>query len=233
MAIAEPSKNLKSMRVSDLLRMSTGHHMETPPASRIKIWTKVFLALRRCLTSPARRACTTRPATYMLSAIVQKAAGMNDCSITCGRGSSIRWVFEHPTWETSPQGISTRARYGLAASAPRTSARFGAALLAEGQVAGQAVGAGSVGRSGHGTPRLPAGAIPRVTGIKATATSSGVPATVPTAATARFGQYCVVIPEQDAVIAITKRPEGNAARPGSALGQAAPGHEAGNALGHR
>ena len=42
-APAEPSKNLKAMRVSDLLRMSTGHQAE-PTRPPDKAWTKTFLA---------------------------------------------------------------------------------------------------------------------------------------------------------------------------------------------
>src|SRR5438876_5202302 len=42
-APATPSKNLKEMRISDLLRMSTGH--QTEPARTPKVpWTKTFLA---------------------------------------------------------------------------------------------------------------------------------------------------------------------------------------------
>jgi CubicO group peptidase (beta-lactamase class C family) len=42
-APAEPSKNLQSMRVSDLLRMSTGHRAE-PTRRPDQVWTKNFLA---------------------------------------------------------------------------------------------------------------------------------------------------------------------------------------------
>src|SRR3982750_2639075 len=42
-APAEPGKNLKAMRVSDLLRMSTGHQSE-PSLRTEEHWTKSFLA---------------------------------------------------------------------------------------------------------------------------------------------------------------------------------------------
>src|SRR5206468_188339 len=42
-APAEPGKNLKAMRVSDLLRMSTGHQAE-PTRPKDQPWTKAFLA---------------------------------------------------------------------------------------------------------------------------------------------------------------------------------------------
>src|SRR5262249_24879685 len=41
-APAEPSANLKAMRVSDLLRMSTGHQTE-PPRKETEPWVKSFL----------------------------------------------------------------------------------------------------------------------------------------------------------------------------------------------
>ena len=56
----EPSKNLKAMRVSDLLRMSTGHQAEPRLRARTtsgprRSWPS------RCRTSPARISSTTRP----------------------------------------------------------------------------------------------------------------------------------------------------------------------------
>src|SRR5712672_2873169 len=42
-APSQPSANLKAMRVSDLLRMSTGHQTE-PPRTPAQTWTKSFLA---------------------------------------------------------------------------------------------------------------------------------------------------------------------------------------------
>src|SRR6202158_686090 len=42
-APAEPSNNLKAMRVSDLLRMNTGHQTE-PPRTAKESWAKTFLA---------------------------------------------------------------------------------------------------------------------------------------------------------------------------------------------
>ena len=75
-APAEPTKNLKAMRVSDLLRMSAGHQdggeAGRPERSRC--------GRRPSSRSPSRSSreptsFTTPPATYMLSAIVQKVTG--------------------------------------------------------------------------------------------------------------------------------------------------------------
>jgi len=67
-APAEPSSNLKSMRVSDLLRMSTGHQTE-PPRTPDQPWTKTFLA-HPVPFKPGTHFLYNTSATYMLSAIV-------------------------------------------------------------------------------------------------------------------------------------------------------------------
>jgi CubicO group peptidase (beta-lactamase class C family) len=59
-APAEPSNNLKAMRVSDLLRMSTGHQTE-PPRMSSQPWTKSFLShpvpCKRALAGTSISAC--------------------------------------------------------------------------------------------------------------------------------------------------------------------------------
>ena len=79
-APAEPSANLRAMRVRDLLRMNTGHQSEAPfgvfgPAKTNDSWTKIFLA-HPVPFKPGTHFLYNSPATYMLSAIVQKVTGM-------------------------------------------------------------------------------------------------------------------------------------------------------------
>ena len=77
-APAEPSDNLKAMRVRDLLVMSTGHH--TDDLSKFSFdkstvpLTRAFLALP-VAHKPGTHFLYNTPASYMLSAIVQKATG--------------------------------------------------------------------------------------------------------------------------------------------------------------
>src|SRR5215475_4367077 len=72
-APAEPSANLKAMRLRDLLRMSTGH--QTEPARRPdEPWAKTFLA-QPVPFKPGTHFLYNTSATYMQSAIVQKATG--------------------------------------------------------------------------------------------------------------------------------------------------------------
>ena len=101
-----PSDNLKGMRVRDLLAMSSGHHSDVlekfsynkPGAAR------AFLALP-VAHKPGTHWVYNTPATYMLSAIVQKATGTTLLEYLRPR------LFEplgirNPTWWTSADGVS-------------------------------------------------------------------------------------------------------------------------------
>ncbi|MEP6551147.1 MAG: serine hydrolase domain-containing protein, partial [Gemmatimonadales bacterium] len=74
------SANLRSMRVRDLLRMNTGQITEAPlgitddPALNGQTWVHRFLA-HPVPYKPGTHFLYNSPATYMLSAIVQKATG--------------------------------------------------------------------------------------------------------------------------------------------------------------
>ena len=138
-------------------------------------------------------------ATYMLSAIVQKATG-RPCSTTSSPRLFEPLGIEHPTWETSPQGISAGG-YGLSIRTEDI-AKFGQLYLQKGKW--------------HGKQLVPAAWVEAAT---ARQTSNG---SNPKSdwdqgygyqfwrcrhgayrGDGAFGQYCIVLPEQDAVIAIT------------------------------
>src|SRR5206468_176050 len=72
-APAEPSANLKAMRLRDLLTMSAGHQDEIPTAAD-KVSAKAFLA-QPVPHKPGTHFKYNTPATFMLSAIVQKQTG--------------------------------------------------------------------------------------------------------------------------------------------------------------
>jgi CubicO group peptidase (beta-lactamase class C family) len=193
----EPSKNLKAMRISDLLRMSTGHETE-PKRTPETPWTKNFLA-QSVPHKPGTHFLYNTSATYMLSAIVQKATGMTVLDYLKPRLFEPLGI-EHPTWETSPQGITTGG-YGLSIRTEDI-ARFGQLYLQKGNWNGKQI--------------LPAAWVEAAT---ARQTSNG---SNPKSdwdqgygyqfwrarhgsyrGDGAFGQYCLVMPEQDAVIAIT------------------------------
>jgi CubicO group peptidase (beta-lactamase class C family) len=204
-APAEPSVNLKSMRVRDLLRMAAGHQTEAPfwradvgSNAAQDTWTKRFLA-HPVPFKPGTHFLYNSPATYMLSAIVQKVTGMTLIDYLRPRLFEPMG-FENPTWVTSPQGITAGA-YGLFARTEDI-ARFGQLYLQKGRW--------------NGRQLVPAAWVEEATSRQ---TSNG---SSPKSdwdqgygyqfwrsrhnsfrGDGAFGQYCLVIPELDAVIAIT------------------------------
>jgi CubicO group peptidase (beta-lactamase class C family) len=201
----EPSANLRSMRVRDLLRMNTGHQTEAQlfrpaPGSEAQNdpWTKKFFA-HPVPFKPGTHFLYNSPATYMLSAIVQKVTGMTVLDYLRPRLFDPLG-FENPTWVASPQGISAGA-YGLMARTEEI-ASFGQLYLRKGMWRGRQL--------------IPAAWVEEATSLQ---TSNG---SSPRSdwdqgygyqfwrsrhnsfrGDGAFGQYCMVIPELDAVVAIT------------------------------
>jgi CubicO group peptidase (beta-lactamase class C family) len=203
-APAEPSANLKAMRVRDLLRMATGH--QTEPALRDlpgakttgETWVKKFLT-HPVPFKPGTHFLYNSPATYMLSAIVQKVTGMTVLDYLRPRLFEPLGI-ENPTWVSSPQGISAGA-YGLFIRTEDI-ARFGQLYLQKGMWKGQQL--------------IPAAWVEEATARQTSNGSSpksdwdqgyGYQFWRSRHNTYRgdgaFGQYCMVIPELDAVVAIT------------------------------
>lgn len=204
-APAEPSANLKSMRVRDLLRMNTGHQTEPqfvrsgPEMATVKeSWVKTFLA-HPVPFKPGTHFLYNTPATYMLSAIVQKTTGMTVLDYLRPRLFDPMG-FENPSWGTSPQGI-TLGGYGLMARTEEI-ARFGQLYLQKGQWKGKQL--------------IPSAWVEEATARQTSNGSSprsdwdqgyGYQFWRSRHNTYRgdgaFGQYCLVFPEQDTVVAIT------------------------------
>lgn len=194
---AEPSGNLKSMRLSDLLRMSTGQQTE-PPRGTNEPWTKTFLN-HSVPFKPGTHFQYNTSATYMQSAMVQKATGQTVLEYLQPRLFAPLGI-EDPTWELSPEGISTGG-YGLSIRTEDI-AKFGQLYLQKGKWQGKQL--------------VPAAWVEAATALQ---TSNG---SNPKSdwdqgygyqfwrcrhgayrGDGAFGQYCIVLPEQDAVIAIT------------------------------
>jgi CubicO group peptidase (beta-lactamase class C family) len=196
-APAEPSGNLKAMRVSDLLRMSTGQ--QTEPARRPdQPWTKTFLA-HPVPFKPGTHFLYNTSATYMLSAIVQKATGQTVLDYLRPRLFEPLGI-EHPTWEASPQGI-TVGGYGLSIRTEDI-ARFGQLYLQKGKWLGKQlvpeawVEAATARQTSNGSN--PKSDWDQGYGYQFWRCRHGA-----YRGDGAFGQYCIVLPEQDAVIAIT------------------------------
>ncbi|MHB1425208.1 MAG: serine hydrolase domain-containing protein [Gemmataceae bacterium] len=194
----KPSTNLKAMRVHDLLRMSTGHQTEPSLNSSKQPWVKTFLA-HAVPFKPGTHFVYNTPATYMLSAIVQKATGQTVLDYLRPRLFEPLGI-DNPIWGASPQGI-TLGGYGLSIRTEDI-ARFGQLYLQKGKWNGRQV--------------VPAAWVAAAT---ARQTSNG---SNPQSdwdqgygyqfwrsrhhayrGDGAFGQYCIVLPDKDAVMAIT------------------------------
>jgi CubicO group peptidase (beta-lactamase class C family) len=192
-----PSRNLESMRVSDLLRMSTGHQAEArrEPGA---VWTKTFLA-QPVPFKPGTHFLYNTSATYMLSAIVQKVTGMTVLDYLKPRLFDPLGI-ENPTWGTSPQGISLGG-YGLSIRTEDI-ARFGQLYLQKGKWQGKQlvpaawVEAATARQTSNGSN--PKSDWDQGYGYQFWRCRHGA-----FRGDGAFGQYCIVLPEQDAVIAIT------------------------------
>ena len=206
-APTNPSAHLKAMRVRDLLIMSSGQNLSTVTelgdvmrnsAHSGQSITKAFLAAP-VEYKPGTLFIYNTPGSYMLSAIVQKVTGETVLDYLRPRLFEPLGI-KNPTWDASPQGIS----FGGVGLSIRTEdiARFGLLYLQKGRW--------------NGKQLLPASWVEMAT---ARQTSNG---SDPTSdwdqgygyqfwrcrhglyrGDGAFGQYCIVMPEQDAVVAIT------------------------------
>jgi len=197
---AEPSDNLKAMRIRDLLKMNTGHNQDATGSLRQagKNWVAAFLSLP-VEHKPGTHFVYNSAATYMLSAIIQKVSGVTLLKYLTPR------LFEPlgitgATWESDPDGINCGG-WGLNIRTMDI-AKFGQLYLQKGKW--------------NGRQLVPENWIAEATSYQ---TSNG---SNPESdweqgycyqfwrcrhnafrGDGAFGQYCIVMPEKDAVLAIT------------------------------
>ena len=193
----KPSNNLRAMRVRDLLTMNAGHQDELN-WREADDWAKAFLA-HPVPHKPGTHFRYNTPATYMLSAIVQKVTGETVLDYLTPRLFEPLGI-EKPTWDTSPQGISIGG-YGLYLKTEDI-AKFGQLYLQKGNWNGQQL--------------IPAAWIDQATS-KQVSNGSNPDSDWDQGYGFQFwrcrhgafrgdgkdGQFCIVIPEQDVVIAMT------------------------------
>ncbi len=197
-APAEPSENLRAMQVRHLLSMATGHETEPQVSTADRPWTKTFLA-QAVPHQPGTHFLYNTAATYMVSAIVQKQTGETVLDYLRPRLFDPLGI-ENPVWGTSPQGISLGG-YGLSVRTEDI-ARLGQLYLQKGLW--------------NGHQLLPASWVEAATSQQISNGSD------PDSdwnqgygfqfwrcrhhcyrGDGAFGQYCIVMPDQDAVVAIT------------------------------
>ncbi|HEY3548797.1 MAG TPA: serine hydrolase [Propionicimonas sp.] len=193
----EPGEHLRVLRIRDLLTMRTGHDQDpTESVFSQPDWVKAFLA-RPIEHQPGSHFAYNTAGSYMLSAIVQKVTGQRVVDYLAPRLFEPLGI-EGAVWEESPQRINIGGT-GLNLRTEDV-ACFGQLLLDDGVWEGRRL--------------LPEGWVAR-------ATSRQGPSDEEPSDWAQgygyqfwqarhgyrgdgaFGQYCVVLPEQQTVVAIT------------------------------
>ena len=199
------SENLAAMRVKDLLTMNTGHDKEPTASMRVngnKNWVKVFLA-HPVEHKPGTHFVYNSGATYMLSAIVQKLTGQTVLAYLKPRLFSPLGI-EGEDWEVDPNGINTGG-WGLRLRTEDI-AKFGQLYLQKGVWNGK---------------RLIAETWIADATRKEVESKGGKPNSTENdwvqgygyqfwrcrhdayRGDGAYGQYCIVLPKEDAVVAIT------------------------------
>ncbi len=128
-APAEPSENLKAMRVRDLLSMSGGHDVEPKFVIDQGPSVKGFLA-HPVMHKPGTWFRYNTPGSYMLSAIVTKATGQSVLDFLKPRLFEPLGI-ENPDWGATAEGYSLGG-YGLF-TRTEDIAKFGQLYLQKGK----------------------------------------------------------------------------------------------------
>jgi len=197
-----PSDNLRAMTVRHLLSMNTGHHEDTTGAvwrGEDKDWSRAFLSLP-VEHEPGTWFVYNTAATYMLSVIITKLTGEILVDYLKPR------LFEplgiaNPVWDVDPEGRSIGGS-GLHLCTEDI-ARLGQVYLQSGVWNGQqvvpaawiaeAIAAHSDNSNTQTNPDSSVGYGYQIWRCRHNAYRGD----------GAFGQFCVVMPEQDTVIAIT------------------------------
>ena len=208
---AQVSANLAALSVRHLLTMSVGHAVDsTPIITRERDWVRAFLALP-VAQPPGSVFLYNSGATYMLSAIAQKVTGQRLIDYLRPRLFAPLGIAD-ARWATCPLGINTGG-WGLKVTTGELS-RFGQMYLQRGSWNGHALV----------SPEWVAAA----TSAQIRQPLTGAPAGVDPSSLLRtsdwhqgygyqfwrcrhdayrgdgaFGQFCVVMPDRQAVVAIT------------------------------
>lgn len=197
---ATANDNLKSMKVKHLLTMNTGHDSDTMPAIRLKpdqVWVKTFLE-HPVVHEPGTHFLYNTGATYILGAILYQVTGQTLEQYLAPRLFEPLDISGYD-WEKSPQGLNT-AGYGLRVSTEDI-AKFGQFYLQKGKW--------------NGKQLLPVSWIEEATSKQTTSQSGDNDWSQGYGyqfwrckpgfyrGDGAYGQFCMVMPEQDAVLVMT------------------------------
>ncbi len=197
---AEVGYNLENMRIRDLLTMNTGQQKDGSGKFRRESedWVKSFLALP-VEHKPGTKFTYNSGASYMLSAIIHKKTGKNLVEYLQARLFDPLGI-DPPSWQTDPKGISTGG-WGLNLKTEDI-AKFGQVYLQRGKWEGEQI--------------VPADWVEQATSFQVSNGSN------PESdwdqgygfqfwrcrhhayrGDGAFGQFCVVLPDQEAVVVMT------------------------------
>ncbi|WP_019135251.1 serine hydrolase domain-containing protein [Cellulomonas massiliensis] len=194
----DPADHLATMRLRDLLTMRTGHHDD--PSDRVfgePDWLRAFLALP-VEHPPGTHFVYNTAATYVLAAVVERRAGVGLLEYLGPRLLEPLGI-EDATWEVSPQGHVTGG-FGLSLTTEDV-AVLGQLLLQDGVWQDRRLlPEGWVAEASRS--HVPAGPDPandwgQGYGYQLWRSRHGY------RGDGAFGQFCLVLPEHDLVVALT------------------------------
>ena len=198
-APATPDENLKQMKIKHLLTMNTGHEEDSLPKMRgsDKVWVRTFLE-QPVKFEPGSHFLYDTGATYMLGAIVYKVTGETLEKYLTPRLFQPLDIKGYD-WETSPQGLNT-AGYGLRVKTEDI-AKFGQLYLQKGKWNNQEI--------------LPETWVNTATSYQTKSQEGNADWSQGYGylfwrckpgfyrGDGAYGQYCIVMPDQDAVMVVT------------------------------
>lgn len=200
---SEVSENLAAMRIRDLLAMSTGHDTDSTGALHAAEdgnWVRAFLA-HPVVHKPGTHFVYNSGATYMLSAILQRVVGVTLLEYLQPRLLEPLGITEG-TWETCPRGINVGG-WGFKITT-ESIARFGQLYLQRGVWQGRRlieeswIEAATSFQSDNSGGTTPVSDWQQGYGYQFWLCRHNA-----YRGDGAFGQFCIVMPEQDAVLAIT------------------------------
>ena len=202
-APAEVSDHLRAMTVKDLLTMTCGHETEVKLSMTDTVpWVRAFLA-HPVPHAPGTHFQYNTPGTHMLSAIVRKVTGETVLEYLQPRLFAPLGI-DHPEWPASPQG-NTIGGWGLKVRTEDI-AKFGQLYLQKGQWQGKSL------IPAPWVEQASARQVPNAAGRKNPDESDWAQGYGfqfwrcrhgAYRGDGKDGQFCLVLPEQDVVVAIT------------------------------
>jgi CubicO group peptidase (beta-lactamase class C family) len=196
--IGKPERYWNQLRIRDLLTMNTGHAEERWPDATTEDWAQFFLGTELDFL-PGTHFRYNSMATYMLSAILQRATGEMLVDYLEPRLFQPLGI-PKPDWKTCPDGVNTGG-WGLQVRTEDI-AKFGQFYLQKGKWEGKQLLSGDWVEMAT-SKQVSNGSDPANDWAQGYGFQFWQCRHKAYRGDGACGQYCIVMPEQDAVIAIT------------------------------